>query len=153
MAECLKVSCGYAGAPQAQAQLIHHGPAVSVNIGFDLAWNPRSNTAPVLGASSLRDIIDTGARQSCIDSELAIKLELPHFDRRPISSVAGIVMVDFHRAQVHAPALRFTQSGPFAAVPLIASGFKYEALLGRSFLSYVKMCYDGPLGDAIMMFE
>jgi predicted aspartyl protease len=134
----LKVSCGCAGAPQAQALLIHHGPAINVSIGFDPNWDPKLNAAPAAGASSLRALIDTGARQSCIDSELALKLSLPHFDRKPVSSVGGIVMVNFHLAQVHVPSLKFTQRGPFAAVPLIASGFKYEALLGRSFLSYVK---------------
>lgn len=149
----LKVSCGCVGAAQAQALLVHHGPAIKVNIGFDPHWRPTLNAAPTPGASSLRALIDTGARQSCVDSDLAIKLGLPHFDRKPVSSVAGIVMVNFHLAQVHVPSLRFTQRGPFAAVPLIASGFKYEALLGRSFLSYVRFMYDGPLGDAEMMFE
>lgn len=147
-----KASCGCAGAPQAQLLLVHHGPAINVNIGFDSNWDPTSNSAPAAGASSLRALIDTGARQSCIDSELAIRLGLPHFDRKPVASVGGIVMVNFHLAQVHVPSLRFTQSGPFAAVSLLASGFKYEALLGRSFLSYVKFTYDGPAGDAEMLF-
>lgn len=149
----LKVSCGCAGAPQAQALLIHHGPAIVVTIGFDPEWRPDANAPPAPGASSLRALIDTGARQSCVDSDLALRLGLPQFDRKQVSSVGGIVMVNFHLAQVHVPSLKFTQSGPFAAVPLLASGFKYEALLGRSFLSYVKLRYDGPLGDAEVEFD
>lgn len=149
----LEVSCGYHDAPQGQKLLIHHGPEITVNIGFDPDWKPDRNAPPEPGVRQVRALIDTGARQSCVDSALAIRLGLPHFDRRPVSSVNGKVMVDFHVAQVHVPRLRFTQRGPFAAVPLIASGFKFEALLGRSFLSYVKMSYDGTTGEVILTFD
>ena len=36
--------------------------------------------------------------------------------------------------------------------PLTASGFKYEVLLGRSFLSYLKLEYDGTTGEIILLF-
>ncbi len=54
--------------------------------------------------------------------------------------------MDFYLAQIYIPSLKFTQRGIFAGVPLIASGFRHEALVGRSFLSYVKMQYDGGSG-------
>lgn len=149
----LSVNCGFDETPQGQKLLIHYGPTIAVHIGFDPIWKSHVNAPPALSSPKLRALIDTGARESCVDSELAMKLGLPHFDRRPVSSVSGKVVVDFHVAQVHVPSLRFTQSGPFAAVPLIASGFKFEALLGRSFLSYVQMTYDGVAGSVTVSFK
>lgn len=123
-----------------------------VHVGYDANWDPRCNAAPLATTKDLRALIDTGARQSCIDSELAVRLALPHFDRREISTCNGKVKVDFYAAQIHVPALMFTQRGPFAAVPLIASGFRYEVLLGRSFLSYLRMEYDGTTGEVVLAF-
>jgi predicted aspartyl protease len=142
----LKVNCGCDGAPQAQLLLIHHGPEILVNIGFDETWNHKSNLPPKPGASQLKALIDTGARESCIDDALARRLTLPHIDRRSVCSVKGTFEVDYHRAQIHVPALRFTLRGLFAVLPLIDSGFKFHALLGRSFLSNIRMEYDGKTG-------
>lgn len=61
--------------------------------------------------------------------------------------------VDFHLAQIHVPVLRFTIIGWFAAVPLSDSGFRHEVILGRSFLKYLKLIYDGPTGDARLILE
>ena len=149
----LKVSCGYHDAPQGKKLLVHHGPALKVHVGFDAGWGSSLNAAPLAGAKDLVALIDTGARQSCIDADLIAKLGLPQYDRKPISTCNGKVDVDFHLAQVHAPALKFTQMGGFASVPLIASGFEYQVLLGRSFLSYMKMEYDGRTGAAYLIFE
>ena len=149
----LRTNCGHQGAPQGQALLVHYGPEIRVHVGYDHAWQPQSNAAPIAGTMDLLALIDTGARQSCIDSALAARLELPHFDRRPVSTCNGKVLVDFYLAQVHVPALRFTQRGPFAGVPLVASGFKNQVLLGRTFLSYLRMEYDGPSGQVVLLFE
>jgi predicted aspartyl protease len=149
----LKVSCGFHEAPQGQKLLIHYGPALRVHVGFDPAWDPAANSAPVTAINDLHALIDTGARQSCIDSDIVDRLGLPHFDRQPISTCNGKVPVNFHLAQVHSPRLKFTQSGQFAAVALRASGFKYDVLLGRSFLSYMRLEYDGRTGAAYLIFE
>jgi len=148
----LTTNCGFQGAPQGQALLVHHGPEIQVNIGFDLNYKPEQNAPPVAKVAGVRALIDTGARESCIDSALAQRIKLPHFDRRIVSGVTGPVEVDFYLAQIHVPMLRFTQRGFFAGVPLIASGFQHEALVGRSFLSYVSMEYDGPRGMVAISF-
>ena len=126
--------------------LCHHGPEILVNIGFDDKWRITLTLPPIPDAPSLRALIDTGARESCIDRALAERLALPQVDRRFVRSVAGLVEVDYFRAQVHIPSLHFALSGPFAALPLVQIGFKFEALLGRTFLEYVRVEYDGPTG-------
>jgi len=144
------VNCGFQDAPQGQKLLVHYGPEIWVDIGFDPNYKPDQNAPPIPKISKVHALIDTGARESCIDSELAAELSLPAFDRRTVSGVNGPFEVDFHLAQVHVPSLRFTLQGAFAGVPLVASGFKYKALVGRSFLSYVKMEYDGRTGRVVV---
>lgn len=148
----LSVNCGYQDAPQGQKLLIHYGPEIWVDIGFDPQYRPNRNAPPIPKISKVIALIDTGARESCIDSALAAELNLPTFDRRRVSGVNGTLEVDFHLAQVHVPSLRFTLQGAFAGVPLAASGFKQKALVGRSFLSYVKMDYDGRDGSVVISY-
>lgn len=146
----LSVNCGFQDAPQGQLLLIHYGPEIWVDIGFDPKFKPDRNVPPIPKISKVHALVDSGARQSCIDSALASELGLPIFDRRTVSGVNGTLEVDFHLAQVHVPSLKFTLQGAFAGVPLIASGFRHKALLGRSFLSYVTMEYDGRTGQVVI---
>ena len=147
----LSTNCGFLGAPQAHAQLWHHGPSIRVDLGFDPKYRPTDKRLPKWQISGVEALVDTGARESCIDSALATELSLPVFDRRTVSGVNGLLEVDFHMAQIHVPSLRFILRGRFAGVPLVSSGFQHHVVVGRSFLSYFKMEYDGPLGDVKLM--
>lgn len=149
----LRVNCGCDGAPQAQLLLIYHGPEILVDIGFDEKWTRTTNAPPRPGAAQIKALVDTGAEESCIDDTLAKRLVLPHVDRRLVSSVNGKFEVDYYRAQLCVPALKFTVSGRFAALPLLASGLKFQVLVGRSFLSHVRMEYDGQTGKVKILRE
>lgn len=149
----LSVNCGYQDAPQGQALLSYHGPVIWVDIGFDPNYKKNKNAPPVPTVSRVHALIDTGARESCIDCELARELKLPVHNRRPVAGVIGALEVDFHLAQIHVSSLRFTLSGSFAGVPLVANGFKQPVVVGRSFLSYVKMRYDGPTGEVTLLMD
>jgi hypothetical protein len=150
----LAASCGFQDAPQGQKLLIHYGPAIAVKVGFDPDYKGDRNAPPVLKtASHIEALIDTGARESCIDSAVAQNLGLTIFDRRPVVGVTGVLETDFYLAQVHVPALRFTLHGWFAGVPLAACGFTHKAILGRSFLSYFKLSYDGQTGQVVISLE
>jgi hypothetical protein len=138
-----KVSCGFLGAAPAQILLAYHGPVVKADVGFDPKYKPTEGKPPKQQRTGLEALIDTGARESCIDSALALELGLPVFDRRNVSGVTGAIAVDFHLAQVHVPSLRFVLRGRFAGTPLLSSG--------RSLLSYLRMTYDGPTGDVELM--
>ncbi len=53
-------------------------------------------------------------------------------------------------AHIHIPNLNFTIYGAFAGVDLIAGGQRHYALIGRTFLRYFKMTYDGLTGDVTL---
>ena len=142
-----KASCGFLGAAPAQILLAYHGPVLKVDVGFDPSYKPAGGMPPKKQRTGLEALVDTGARESCIDSDLARELQLPVFDRRNVSGVSGSIEVDYHLAQIHVPSLKFVLRGRFAGVPLLSSGFAQRVVVGRSFLSYVRMAYDGPTGD------
>jgi predicted aspartyl protease len=150
----LKISIGFDDAPAgARVPLLtHHGASLRVHVGFDPTWKPTANFAPKPGDQDLSALVDTGARESCIDHDLAVKLRLPFFNRRHVSTPNAKVLTDFCRAQIHVPRLRFTQTGEFAAMPLVKSGFGTQVILGRSFLRYLRLEYDGTTGEVFLMY-
>ena len=144
----VSANCGYSGGgAQAQKLLVHYGPVLWVDVGFDPKYRESQNTPPSPGKSRIEALVDTGAQESCIDSSLAAQLKLPVVDRRRVCGVSGSMEVDVHMAQVHIPALRFTLYGQFAGVHLIASGLRVQVLVGRTFLRHFRMDYDGTTGD------
>lgn len=143
-----KANCGFIGAAPAKVLLSYHGPAIRVDIGFDPDYVLNQTARPKTQKTGIDALIDTGARECCIDSELARELSLPIIDRRFVSGVSGQIEVDFHLAQIYVPALKFTLGGRFAGLPLIASGISHSVVAGRSFLEYFKFNYDGAVGDA-----
>jgi hypothetical protein len=126
------------------------GPTLHVDIGFDATFTPAmlaASKTPVPRIRQVLALVDTGAVECSIDSQLATTLGLPVVDQRPISGVGGTSIVTFYLAQVHVPALRFTLFGQFGGVHLIAGGQQHQALLGRSFLARFLMTYDGRTGE------
>jgi predicted aspartyl protease len=122
-----------------------------VNIGFDPNYQPPpSPTPPVPGIAGIHALVDTGATESCIDSQLAAQLNLPIVDRRKVSGVHGAEDVNVHLAQVYIPSLRFTIYGAFCGVHLAAGGQAHRALIGRSFLQGFTMTYEGRTGTVTL---
>jgi len=121
-------------------------------VGFDPTFNPQTLPAllPNIPADQFPALVDTGASESCIDSALAMRLNLPIIDRRKVSGVHGAAEVNVHLAQVHISALNFTLYGPFAAVHLIAGGQAHHALIGRTFLQRFTMLYEGRTGTVTL---
>jgi hypothetical protein len=79
-------------------------------------------------------LVDIGTLESCIDSELAMRLNLPIVDRRLITgAVHGGKEVNVHLAHVHVPSFFFSLYGAFSAVDLVAGGQRHLALIGRTF--------------------
>jgi hypothetical protein len=144
--------CGFVNTAGASGRdlLVTHGPTLLVDIGFDPAYDPAAPTRPTLTETKLWALVDTGATESCIDSDLATKLGLPVVDRRRIGGVSGLKEVNMYLAHIHIPTLNFTLYGAFAGVDLIAGGQKHYALIGRTFLQRFKMTYDGLTGDVTL---
>ena len=108
---------------------------------------------PELQSGSVPALVDTGATESCIDSELAATLNLPIVNRRPIAGVGGITEVYVHLAQIYIPELAWTIYGRFDGAHLAAGGLLHSALIGRTFLRHYKMNYDGQTGVVILTNE
>jgi len=125
--------------------LIRFGPTLTVRIGFDPDFSPGST--PNLPSMEFHALVDTGAGESCIDSSVALSLNLPIVDRRRIAGIHGISEVNVHLAQIYVPALNLTQHGPFAGVHLYAGGQPHSALIGRTFLRGFTMMYNGGTGS------
>ena len=68
--------------------LVLQGPELIVDIGFDPNWNGAGKPAN-LGAPGLPALVDTGALQSFIDNDLAIRLQLPAVNQKTVSGSNG----------------------------------------------------------------
>ena len=127
-----------------------YGPTLFVQIGFDPASRPSDGPNPNLPPDKHPALVDTGATESCIDSELALILNLPIVDRQKVAGVHGADTVNVHLAQIHVPSLDFTVYGRFAGVHLRAGGQPHFALIGRTFLQNFTMTYEGRTGNVIL---
>ncbi len=137
----------FAGGFSNPYELMLNGPTLAVEVGFDSDYQPGAGRQPALPSRRFPALVDTGALESCIDSELAITLNLPIVNRRQVSGVGGVLDVNEYMAQIYVPELNFTILGPFAGVHLIAGGQPHYALLGRTFLRHFAMAYDGRVGS------
>ena len=145
--------CGFNDAPGMPGHqgLVGTGPTLIVNIGFDPTYDPAVPAKlAVLPADPLWALVDTGAIESCIDSDLAMRLNLPVIDRRITSGAHGPKEVNVHLAHIHVPSLLFTLYGPFCAVDLAAGGQQHRALIGRTFLQGFTMVYEGRTGTVTL---
>ena len=127
-----------------------YGPTLFVQIGFDPGSRPIDGSNPNLPPDRHPALVDTGATESCIDSELALVLNLPVVDRQKVAGVHGADTVNVHLAQIHVPSLDFTVYGRFAGVHLRAGGQPHFALIGRTFLQNFTMTYEGRTGNVIL---
>jgi len=144
--------CGVNDAPGRPGWLglVGIGPTLMVNIGFDPTYDPATAKAPVLPPEQLYALVDTGAVESCIDADLAMRLNLPVIDRRNISGAHGAKEVNVHLAHIHVPSLLHIIYGPFCAVDLAGGGQQHRALIGRTFLRSFTMVYEGRTGNVTL---
>ena len=146
----VEIKCGFNDSPNFQGcdLLVNYGPTLSVDIGFDPTHDPVANPTgiPVPGIKGVHALVDSGAGECCIDSLLAVQLNLPLVNRRQISGVQGKSEANVYLAQVHVPALGVTINGAFCGVDLKAGGQLHSALIGRTFLRHFKMIYEGKTG-------
>jgi predicted aspartyl protease len=148
------IKCGFDSGPSGHGRdlLVGIGPTLLVRIGFDPTWDAQviPATVPNIPADLFLALVDTGATESCIDSTLAMRLNMPIIDRRRVSGIQGAGETNVHLAQVYIPALNFNLYGPFCAVELIAGGQAHHALIGRTFLQRFTMIYDGRTGTVTL---
>lgn len=73
-------------------------------------------------------------------------LNLPIVDRQLCSGMGGSEYLNMHLAQIYVPKLNFTIYGMFAGVHLTAGNQVHQALMGRTFLRYCTLQYNGTSG-------
>ena len=131
--------------------LLRNGPTLPVHIGFHPTYRLGSSAidADVLSAlfEPCSALIDTGASVSCIDDDLARKLELPAVAVRTIAGVTGAATYFEYSAQIFVPELSKLVYGEVVGVNLAEIDRAYRVLLGRDFLQYCRMVYDGIAGE------
>jgi len=123
---------------------------MQVQIGLDPLFEGGQLSHPNLPAQLRPALVDTGAQESCIDSELARALDLPVVDRRNVAGAHGAEALNYHLAQIYVPEIQGTIVGQFAGVHLVAGGLPFLALIGRTFLQYFTMNYDGRTGQVTL---
>ncbi len=141
-----ETNCGFADGPGGPGAnlLMNYGPTISVNIGFDP--NYKLGTIPESGIKNISALVDSGASICCIDNLLAAELKLPIVDRMNIAGSNGSHSANLYLAQIYVPSLAFTMYGSFAGVDLKSGGQPHHVLMGRTFLQYFKMIYEGKTG-------
>lgn len=132
------------GAPNSEA-LYLFGPVLPVLIGSN--QDPRMQDASSIVAVHRYALVDTGATDSCIDSNLAHALGLRVVDERNVATPGGIETFNVYSGWIEVPELNFAKRGPLMGANLSAGGQPYGALLGRDFLRHCSMHYDGETGS------
>jgi hypothetical protein len=125
-----------------------YGPTMNVAIGQADGSQPAGGSALSLPSIRYPALIDTGSRASCIDSTLAVELELPVVEgmQRHVAGILGTGVTDVYLAQISMPELGVSVAGHFTGVHLTAGGQPYRALIGRDILRNFTMVYDGRTG-------
>ena len=117
------IQCGFSGLDAAY-RLTEKGPGILVDIGFDQTW--RLGKTPVPNDRDIVALIDTGAQECFIDCDLATHLQLPIVDRREVAGSNGKHAVDVYLAQIHIPALDWTNMVSLLAPTYSAVVFNTE---------------------------
>lgn len=143
-----RAECGFADSDGRllPEQLEQYGPTIYANVS-----QPVSAVGQPVLSKVVPFLIDTGATQSCIDSQLAKELMLPVIDRIPMCGISGQHECDVVLCHIQVPSVTHSMSGRFACVELANGGQPHSALLGRDFLKDVVMIYDGALGRVTIM--
>lgn len=121
-----------------------HTTLVELGPSLEVVVSPFIDPAqPPTEGHTTHALVDTGATQSCIDTQVAKSLSLPVVDLVMMAGAAGASRHPLYAARVAIPALEIFQFGAFAGVDLAAGGQPHRVLLGRTFLAGTVMIYDG----------
>ncbi len=124
--------------------LLNYGPTIEVIVGpFKQAEKSPQDKIDDSKIKQVYALVDTGASNCMIDSNLAVELGLIAVDKAMVSGVGGQREHLIYMAGIVIPQLEIDQFGPFLAADLKDGGQEHEVLLGRDFLKNTIMIYDG----------
>jgi hypothetical protein len=122
-------------------KLLTYGPTITVVVGHVPPQNIENSTVQQI--KSVSALIDTGASNCMIDTQLAKELNLIAVDKALVAGVNGSSEHLIYMAAILVPQLDIHQFGKFLAANLKDGGQDHEVLLGRDFLANTVMIYDG----------
>lgn len=143
----LEVECGFDSDyyRTGQDELELSGPTLSIRV------EQVGRVAPAERKSGPCDaLVDTGADKSCIDIDLAKKLELEICDTQTVNGVHGPQQTDYYAALIDIPGLSCMRIMHLAGLPLARSSFPHEFLIGRDILRWFVLIYEGDTGRAVI---
>jgi predicted aspartyl protease len=150
----LRVDCGFEDDAEGTGSehLLRYGPTLSVDIGFDPSYaGTKGGAVPIPRAKELPALVDTGAGESFIDTQLALALNLPVVDRgRTMAGAGGEHRTDVYLAQLRIPELEYVVYGEFCGVNLTEGGMVHRALIGRTVLREHTLTYRGETGKVTL---
>ncbi|MCY3959709.1 MAG: retropepsin-like aspartic protease [Chloroflexi bacterium] len=131
-------NCGFTGHP---GQLIDTGPELQVEL-----TNP---WAPDERPRSCKALLDTGANHCFVSGRVADDLRLEQFDTEDFRGAGGRFASPRYLVHLQIPQLATRASILLARLP-DADQIGRSALLGRDFLQFYRLVYDGPTGDVTL---
>ncbi|MDE2868237.1 MAG: retropepsin-like aspartic protease [Chloroflexota bacterium] len=131
-------SCGFTGHP---GRLIDTGPELQVELTNPWALDERPHACKAL--------IDTGANHCFVSGRVADDLRLEQFDTEDFRGAGGRFASPRYLVHLRIPQLATRASILLARLP-DADQIGRSVLLGRDFLQFYRLVYDGPTGDVTL---
>ena len=131
-------SCGFTGLP---GRLIDSGPELQVELTNPWALDARPR--------AYKALIDTGANHCFVSGRVADDLRLERFDTEDFRGAAGRFASPRYLVYLRIPQLATRASILLARLP-DADQIGRSVLLGRDFLQFYRLVYDGPTGDVTL---
>lgn len=119
-------------------------PIVNVYIGCDDTWSPDSEELPQHNGVTYLAMIDTGAEDTVIDSEVAQEIGAKNIHTGVIHGFEGTKQVGGVDVQIIFPIANIAFAGRAGITSFRSAGQTFDLILGRSFLSHCEFFVDGP---------
>jgi len=133
------------GTPNDPNRLRHEGPALLVEVR-----HPRNIHDPDPESLTFLGLIDTGASHCCVDRSIVQSLGLQYAGQADFGGVEGNFTAGRYVAQLRFPQLDTTYQMTVAAMQAMVDGIGRPVLLGRDFLQFYRLLYDGPTGSVTL---
>lgn len=121
------------------------GPILPVRVAASVA--PGQPPKPDASDKTVNALIDTGATDLCIDTQLAAQLGLKIIDRGPVGGIKGTTDHDMFLGKVIIETLGMGMDGKLIGIELDPTT---PIVIGRDFLQGVVMIYDGINGTVTL---
>ena len=131
-------SCGFTGRP---GRLIDTGPELQVELTNPWALDEHPHACKAL--------IDTGANHCFVSGRVADDLHLERFDTEEFRGAGGRFASPRYLVHLRIPQLATRASILLARLP-DADQLGRSVLLGRDFLQFYRLVYDGPTGGVTL---